>query len=668
MTTATTTKLPDDLRDVRCKLEELAAEGRTGELIDLVVELLARMRATNNALTVRLQNALRELYGRKSQKVSTETLSSLLAALGHEVSASAAEAATAAAPPDAGTAPATSPDAGAAAASAPEGGLVPSPPEPPKPPRVRGGRSPLPKDLPREQRKVRVPDVERRCPRCGAERQVIGHRSSPILEFVPAHFKLIEELREKLACPRCPEAGVATAPSEKVMERGRPGPGLLANILVEKFCDAMPLYRQAQQYERFGVALSPSTLGDWAAFGIDTLAPIARRITERVLGSPYVRGDDTGMRVLDRDHPNGVKLGHMWAFVGTEDAPKPHEAAAQTLAAPSGEPAQESAPAGDRAKIDDAETERGPMQVTFIPASSPEQPEAKPDGCAHPPAAKASATLTSQPDEPDKGAQSVEVVKRAALHGPMLVAFHYAPNWKAEHPEALLQKFTGVFQGDGYPGYASMLREDTGERIVPEDRRLGCAMHIRAKFEKAAKAHDARAAVALAYFKALYRIEDSCKEDGLSPEERKARRDKQSLPVVNELYKWIRDLHPRLVPNTPLYIATQYAINQEAAFRRCFTDGRFEIDNGEVERQIRPVALGRKNYLFAGSDKGAERLAIAYTVFGSCRLNGANPLAWATDVLGKLQDGWPMSRLDELLPDAWVKTAAPQTELPKGTT
>ncbi|XXU75579.1 transposase [Sorangium sp. So ce1151] len=236
-----------------------------------------------------------------------------------------------------------------------------------------------------------------------------------------------------------------------------------------------------------------------------------------------------------------------------------------------------------------------------------------------------------------------------------------APNpqrTEPKHPAALLQGFTGYLQGDGYAGYAAMLRGgDDGERIVPEERRLGCGMHIRAKFEKAAKGGDARAAVALAYFKAIYRIEAACKAEALPMEARLARRQELSLPVVDELYQWIHELHLRLVPNTPLYVATQYAINQEAAWRRCFTDGRFEIDNGEVERQLRRVALGRKNYLFAGSDEGAKRLALGYTIFGSCRMHGANPLAWATDVIGKLQAGWPRERLDELLPAAWARAS-----------
>ena len=305
-----------------------------------------------------------------------------------------------------------------------------------------------PRTLPRRQRTVSVADAERVCPRCGAERVCIGYRTSETLDFIPAYFEIVEERREKLACPRCPHQGVATAPSEKVMDRGRPGAGLLANILVEKFDDAMPLYRQAQQYERSGISLAPSTLGDWAAFGIDSLAPVATRIEERALSAPYVRGDDTGMPVLDRDHPNGVKRGHIWAFVGAEQ------------------------------------------------------------------------------------------------DGSDLVAFHYAPNWRSEHPQALLQDFTGSFQGDGYAGYAAMLRDTSGEPIVPEERRLGCGMHLRVKFEKAAKAGDARAAVALAYFKAIYRVEASCKEEGLSDEARKARREEQSMPHVEELYRWIHELHP----------------------------------------------------------------------------------------------------------------------------
>jgi transposase len=541
-----------ELDDVRRKLEELASDGRVAELIELVIALLAEVRDTNTALSVRLQNALRALYGRKSQQISTKQLSLLFAALGQELPAEAAKAA------EDSAAPQTSPE---------PDGPVPQPPSPPLPPRGRGGRAPLPKELPREPKVVPVPETERVCEGCGAIKKCIGYRTSEILEFVPAHFKVIEEKREKLACPTCPEQGVTTAASEKVMDRGRPGPGLLANLLVQKFQDAMPLYRQAQAYERSGVSLSPSTLGDWSSFALDVLAPMADRIFDHVLLSFFIHVDDTGLRVLDRAHPNGVKRGHVWAFVG----------------------------------------------------------------CG-------------------------------------LVAFRYTPDWKAKRPAALLKDFTGYLQGDGYAGYEAMLRDGKkgGEPVVPAERKLGCGMHIRSKFEKAAKGGDTRAAIALSYFKTIYRVEASCKQDALCSEARKARREAVSLPAVDELYKWIHELHPRLVPKTPLYKATQYAIGQETEWRRCFTDGRFEIDNGEVERQLRRVALGRKNYLFAGSDKGAERLAVAYTVFGSCHMQGIDPLAWATDVIAKLQDGWPLSRLDELLPDRWINPAsAPIIEAPE---
>jgi len=539
-----TTKVPLDLEGVRRKLEQLAAEGRISELIELVVDLLAQFRDTNNELSIKLQNALRELYGRKSQKVSSAQLLLLFAELGVDAPAGALEA------------------VGLSQGETPAGeGLVPQPPEPPKPVRRRGGRAPLPQELPREIRIVAVPQAERVCAQCGQEKVCIGHKTSEILEFIPAHFLVIEEKREKLACRSCPEEGVSTAPSNKVMDRGRPGPGLLANILVEKFQDSMPLERQADAYARGGVALSPSTLGDWTAFGLDVLAPVAERIQELATESFYVHTDDTGMPVLDRNHPKGIRRGHIWSFVG-----------------------------GD------------------------------------------------------------------------FPAFVYAPDWKAKHAAEALEGFTGFLQGDGYPGYASMTRgDDSKERVVPEERLLGCGMHIRAKFEKAMKNGDARAAMAIAYFKAIYRIEAACKDEGLSPEGRHARRQGQSLPIVDELYRWIHDLHPQLVPNTPLYKATRYARNQEAAWRRCFTDGRFEIDNGEAERQLRRVAIGRKNYLFAGSDKGAERLAVGYTVFAACRMHDVNPLAWATDVITKLQAGWPRSRLDELLPHAWARARAAPT-------
>jgi transposase len=523
----------DDLKVVRAQLEKLAAQGRMEELIELVIALLVKARNSNTTLTLRLQNALRMLYGRRSEKVTAEQLALMFEGLDkNEVPDGAREALKDEVPP----------------------GNVPPPEHDPKPPTGHKGRKPLPGHLPRKRRVVPVPEAERMCAQCGTEKTGIGYIKSEILDFVPAQFVVIEEEREKLACPAC-KTGVVAAESEKVIDRGRPGPGLLAKIVVDKFEDAMPIYRQAKETARLGVPISPSTLGDWSATAIDWIMPIAHRTARRIVASYYARTDDTGLRILDRDHPKGVKLGHMWAYVA------------------------------DR-----------------------------------------------------------------------LVAFNYTPDWKAEGPAEFLRGFGGFLQGDGYPGYERALRESSDGvlHVVAAERRLGCGMHIRRKFYDLEKAGDQRGAVALAFFRGIYRLEADYKARALSAEARQAERATRSIPLVDELYAWIHTIHDGLVPGNAPFKATQYAINQEAAFRRCFLDGRFEIDNGEVERQLRRVALGRKNYLFAGSDKGAERIAAAYTVLGSCHMNGKNPLAYLTDVITKLSAGWPMSRLDELLPDVWT--------------
>jgi transposase len=280
--------LPDDVQDVGKLLRAMAAEGRVEALIDLVLRLLFDVRTKNSALELRLQKALRALYGRKSQKVSAEQLALLLGELGAE---------------------------GPAATAAAGDVEVPAPPALPEaPPKGRRGRSPLPAGLPREERVVPVPEAERHCAACGAEKRGMGFVTSEVLEFVPGHVRVLEEKREKLACRTC-EGEVAVAPTEKVSDRGRPGPGLLAQLLVDKDQDAMPLYRQVQAFARLGVDLPTSTVGTWNAFACDVLTPVADLVRSRVLSSFVVSVDDTGLRVLDRDHPNGVKKGHVWAFV-----------------------------------------------------------------------------------------------------------------------------------------------------------------------------------------------------------------------------------------------------------------------------------------------------------------------------------------------------------------
>jgi transposase len=235
------------------------------------------------------------------------------------------------------------------------------------------------------------------------------------------------------------------------------------------------------------------------------------------------------------------------------------------------------------------------------------------------------------------------------------IVFRYAPDWSAAEAKIIFNRFQGTLQGDGYGGFDHMGQPpDTGGAPpIPDDRRLGCGMHVRRKFEAAWKAKDARGAVALIFFRKLYAIEGEIADADV--DERLRARQERSLPIVDDLYQWIGKTGPTLVPGTLLAKAITYAKNQERRWRRCFDDGRYFIDNGEPERQIRFVATGRKNFLFAGSDAGARRLAVGYTLVANCRVLGLNPQEYLQDVIEKLADGWLMARIGELTPAAWKR-------------
>ena len=183
-------------------------------------------------------------------------------------------------------------------------------------------------------------------------------------------------------------------------------------------------------------------------------------------------------------------------------------------------------------------------------------------------------------------------------------------------------------------------------------------MHIRSKFHAALLAKDRRAAISLKIFADLYAIEDDCKKRGLDAAARGEERRRRSLPLLDTLDSWVDELHPRLLPKSPLRRATTYAINQREFFRRCFSDGRFEIDSGRVERRIRPFAVARRNFLFTGSARGGERLAAAFTLVDSCLLLGLDPYEYLVDVIRKLEAGWPLKLLSDLIPSRWAAQRA----------
>jgi len=533
-------KKTTDVHGVAVLLRALLAEGQDEQAIELVVGLLSQLAEKNAELELRLRKALRQHFGRTSEKLSAEQLSLFLSELGQQ-EASAASAVTA--PP--------SEDASPAQASAPLA-------EQPWKKRKGHGRRPLPPHLPREQRVHQPPPEALRCEVCGRDKTRCGEEKSDTLEWVPGHFKVIEEVRPKYACRPCGDGLVVAPAAARVIEGGLPGPGLVAHVLVSKYKDSPPLHRLCGIYERHGVQLRSSTLSDWVAAGADTLQPLAREVARRALASHLLQSDDTHLKVLDREHPNGLKRGHMWVYLGDST----------------------------------------------------------------------------------------------------WAAFVYTPDWKQEGPLSFLDKREGWLLVDGYKGYDKLFTRQGATAVE-----VGCWSHARRYFVEALEAGDTRAALPLSLMGRLFEVEREASEQQVDEAERLRRRDTLSRPVTEQLGRWVADTYNREPPKSPLARACFYAINQWKPLSRFLEDARLPLHNNASELRLREIAVGRKNYLFAGSDAGAERAACVYTLVATCVLAGVEPWAYLTDVLEKLASGWPQRRLAELLPPMWksAREAAAQT-------
>jgi len=299
MSGATPGKKTMDVHGVAALLRTLLAEGQEEQAIELVVGLLWQLTEKNAELELRLRKALRQHFGRTSEKLSAEQLSLFLSGLGPRQQASAGSEERAPASEDAAPAQAQAPLE-----------------ERPWKKRKGHGRRPLPSHPPREQRVHQPPPEAPRCEVCGRDKTRCGQEKSDTLEWVPGHFKVIEEVRPKYACRPCGDGLVVAPPADRVIEGGLPGPGLVAHVLVSKYKDSLPLHRLSGIYARHGVELRTSTLSDWVAAGADTLQPLSREVARRALASHLLQSDDTHLKVLDREHPNGLKRGHMWVYLG----------------------------------------------------------------------------------------------------------------------------------------------------------------------------------------------------------------------------------------------------------------------------------------------------------------------------------------------------------------
>ena len=235
-----------------------------------------------------------------------------------------------------------------------------------------------------------------------------------------------------------------------------------------------------------------------------------------------------------------------------------------------------------------------------------------------------------------------------------LCAVVYTPDWTKEGPGLFLSaRKGGYFVGDAYAGYDHLFTRDEHPLIES-----GCWAHARRGFVEIADRGDARAAVLIHHAKKLYLVEAAASDARDGPNERHARRQRDSVPVIADIKKWCDEAIAKEPPKSALAGAIGYVLNQWNALTRFLEDGALPIDNSLVERALRCVSQGRKNFLFAGSDSGAMRAATIYTITATCRLCGVEPTAYVADVLRKIQGGhWPYSRLRELLPDEWRKTA-----------
>jgi hypothetical protein len=237
-----------------------------------------------------------------------------------------------------------------------------------------------------------------------------------------------------------------------------------------------------------------------------------------------------------------------------------------------------------------------------------------------------------------------------------LVGFTFTESWEAEDIAEYIGAIDGFIQCDDYKGYSALVSLDgmPPRALVPPDRRLGCMMHVRRRFHDALKLGDTRASVPIGIIREIYAIEAKAKTDGLDAVGRLELRTRLSLPWLKRFDKWVDVQARELLPTSKLGEACSYALQQRPFIQRCFTDGRFEIDNGNVERAIRKPAIGRRNFHFTGSADAAQRLADAYTLVQSCRVLGISTRDYLIDVLHKLEHGWPMRRIAELVPDRWA--------------
>lgn len=399
-----------------------------------------------------------------------------------------------------------------------------------------------------------IVDIENKsCPCCGGALHQIGEDVAERLDVVPTTFRVLVTRRPRYGCRSCESAMVQAPAPARIVEGGIPTEALIAQVLVAKYADHLPLYRQAQIYARQGIQLDRSTLADWVGRAAWYLRPLRDHVLERLRRSERLFADETTAPVLDPGRGR-TKTGQLWAYARDD----------------------------------------------------------RPWGSNDPP----------------------------------MVAYVYAADRKAERPRAHLGDFAGILQVDGYGGYTALAKQRQQIRLA------FCWAHVRRKFYELADTSPVATEV-LRRIALLYAIEGEVR--GSPAEGRRTARAEQSRIIVDDLHRYLEARNAQVSAKSKLGEAIRYALTRWDGLSRFIDDGRIDLDSNAVERSIRPLALNRKNALFAGSDEGGDNWAVIATLIECCKLSAINPNEWLTKTLARLANGHPANRVGQLMP--WTAVA-----------
>ena len=407
-------------------------------------------------------------------------------------------------------------------------------------------RGSLPAHLERIEQVVDVED--KACPCCGGALHQIGEDVAERLDVVPTTFRVLVTRRPRYGCRSCESAVVQAPAPARIVEGGIPTEALIAQVLVSKYADHLPLYRQNQIYARQGIQLDRSTLADWVGRAAWYMRPLRDHILERLRRSERLFADETTAPVLDPGRGR-TKTGQLWAY--------------------------------------------------------------------------------ARDDRPWGGGD------------PPMVAYVYAADRKAERAEAHLGDFVGILQVDGYGGYTALARRRQQIKLA------FCWAHVRRKFYELADTSPVAIEV-LRRIAMLYAIESEVR--GSPAGQRRAIRAERSRVIVDDLHQYLEARNAQVSAKSKLGEAIRYALTRWDGLSRFIDDGRIDLDSNTVERSIRPLALNRKNALFAGSDEGGDNWAVIATLIECCKLNAINPHEWLSQTLARLANGHPANRVGELMP------------------